>query len=206
MKYKVFIFLLIAFIITSCSRNKSSYIYSKVNNPIYNSDNSAIKNDYLIGIGDVIEIQVYGEKDLSGKYTVNNDGSISIPLAGIIIVNGLTISEVTNIITNEYKNGYLVTPIITVMIKEINSKKIYIFGEINRPGTVQYEENMTILQAILIAGGFTKSADKGKIYITRNVNGVEKRISLSVDNLTKLDDVKFKMLPGDVIYIPETIF
>jgi len=206
MKYKAILILLLLFILASCSRNKTSNIYSKINNPAFIGESNNVTNDYLIGIGDVIEIQVYGESDLSGKFTVHNDGSISIPLIGSVFVNGLTIPDITNTITNKYKNDYLVTPIITVMMKEINSKKIYIFGEITKPGTVQYEENMTVLQAILTAGGFTKNADKGKIYITRNVKGVEKRISLSVDNITKLDDIKFKMIPGDVIYIPETIF
>src|SRR5882672_2412132 len=125
-----------------------------------------------IGVDDVFDVRVYGEPDLTGSYRVANDGTIDFPLAGRLAVSGLRTGEIqTFLITKLRDEGYLKNPQITVTVKERNSQKITVFGQVSKPGQVGYYPNMTIVDAIASAGGFTGIAAKNSVNLRREVAG-----------------------------------
>jgi polysaccharide export outer membrane protein len=104
------------------------------------------------------------------------------------------------------KQGFLKEPQVSVFVKEYNSKKVFVFGEVQKPGTFMYEEEMTIIQAITVAGGFAKSAAKNKVSVTRLEDGIEKRIFLSVEEIGRGKERNFFLMPGDIVFVPESFF
>jgi polysaccharide export outer membrane protein len=169
--------------------------------------NSSIKGaGTTIGVGDTFEVRVYGEQDLSGTYRVSTDGMIIFPLVGKIMVVGLSANTLAEQLTEKLRNGILKDPQVSIFIKEFNSKKVFVFGEVNRPGTFQYDEDMTIIQAVTVAGGFTKGAERNKVSVTRIEDGVEKRVFLSVEEIGRGKEKNFFLKPGDIIYVPESFF
>jgi len=159
-----------------------------------------------LGVGDVFEIRVFMEPELSAVYRVSSDGVINFPLIGKITASGLSAIQLADIIAQKLKDGYLADPQVSIFIKEYNSKKVFIFGEVQRPGTFLYDEDMTIIQAITIAGGFTRNAEKNKVSVTRLDDGIEKRIFLSVENIGRGKEKNFFLKPGDIIFVPESFF
>lgn len=157
-----------------------------------------------LGPGDVFEVRVYGEPDLSGVFRVNQRGLLRFPLVGLVKVEGLTPTEVEDLLRRKLDEGYLRNPQVTVFLKEFNSKKIYVFGEVNRPGTFPYEANMSIIQAITAAGGFSKSAWKNRTNVTRIVNGTERKIQVPVEAIGEGTQKNFLLKPGDIIFVPES--
>lgn len=159
-----------------------------------------------LGSGDVFEVKVYDEGDLSGVYRVSSRGTINFPLVGRLILDGLTSSDAADLIQQRLAEKYIKDPNVNVFIREYHSKKVSIFGEVNKPGTFNYEERMTIIQAISMAGGFTKMASKDGANITRIVDGEEKRYPVPVKSIAQGEAKNFYLEPGDIIYIPETIW
>ena len=151
---------------------------------------------YRIGPEDTLEIRVFGENELSGRYTVSDTGSVSMPLAGDIGVSGCTVAEATENIVSKFKDGYLVDPSITV---EIHSyRPFYIIGEVRTPGRYDYAADMNVLKSVALAGGFTYRANRKNVEIYRNdVTGQKKYQQKMVEA-----DVQ----PGDIIVIKERLF
>jgi polysaccharide export outer membrane protein len=93
-----------------------------------------------------------------------------------------------------------------VLIREYNSKKIFVFGEVQKPGTFPYEENMSIVQAITLAGGFTKIASKNGTQVTRIVEGREQKVRVPVEDIGVGRERNFSLKPGDIVFVPESFF
>jgi protein involved in polysaccharide export with SLBB domain len=91
-------------------------------------------------------------------------------------------------------------------VKEYNSKKVFVFGEVQKPGTFVFEEGMTIVQAVTLAGGFTKSASQNSTSVTRRVNGQEVKVKVSVQDIALGKASNFALEPGDIVYVPESLF
>jgi polysaccharide export outer membrane protein len=159
-----------------------------------------------LGVGDLLEIRVYQENDLSGAFKVSPEGSIDFPLCGRISVASMTSSRAADAITACLKDGFLKNPQVTVMVREYTSKKVFVLGEISKPGTFPYEENMSILQAVLLAGGFTKLSAKNGTSVTRLVNGQETRVRVPVADIEQGREKNFPLQPGDIIFVPESFF
>lgn len=159
-----------------------------------------------IGIGDIFEVKVFGDADLSGIYRVSSDGVINFPLVGKIRADGLSSSALADAIAAKLKDGYLKDPQVSVFVKEYNSKKVFVFGEVQKPGTFPYEDDMTIIQIVTVAGGFTKTAAKNKVSVTRIEDGIEKRVFLSVEDIGRGREKNFFMKPGDIVFVPESFF
>src|SRR6266851_5164578 len=102
--------------------------------------------------------------------------------------------------------GYLKNPQVSVLLRESNSKKVFVFGEVQKPGTFAYDDNMSIIQAITIAGGFTKTAAKNNASVTRLVAGQEKKIRVAVEDIGVGREPNFLLKPGDIIFVPESFF
>lgn len=159
-----------------------------------------------LGPGDMLEVRVFQEAELSGIWRVSSEGNIDFPLCGRVSVLGKTSSEAADAVTQCLQQGFLKRPSVAVLIREYNSKKIYIFGEVSKPGTFPYEENMNVIQAVLQAGGFTKSAAKNSANVTRIIDGQERKIKVAVQDIGVGIEKNFLLQPGDIIFIPESLF
>src|SRR5712692_10840965 len=167
---------------------------------------SSAKSAGALGPGDLIDIKVYQEVDLTGAYRVSIEGTIDFPLCGKVAIAGQTSSRVADMITECLSRGYLKNPQVSVLLRESNSKKVFVFGEVQKPGTFAYDDNMSIIQAITIAGGFTKTAAKNNANVTRLVAGQEKKIRVAVEDIGVGREPNFLLKPGDIVFVPESFF
>lgn len=159
-----------------------------------------------LGTGDLVEIRVFQENDLSGAYRISPEGTIDYPLCGKVSLNGMTSSQAADALTACLQNGFLKSPQVSVLIREYNSKKVFVFGEVQKPGTFPYDENMTIIQAVTLAGGFTKTASKNSLNVTRIVDGQEVKIRIAAQDIGIGREKNFFLRPGDIIFVPESFF
>ncbi|MCI0569123.1 MAG: polysaccharide export protein [Myxococcaceae bacterium] len=159
-----------------------------------------------LGAGDLLEVRVFQEQDLSGAWRVAPDGTIDYPLCGKVSLAGSTSSEAADALTACLKAGYLRRPQVSVLVREFNSKKVFVFGEVQKPGTFPYEESMSIIQAVTLAGGFTKLAAQNGTNVTRIVDGQERKLRVPVADIAAGQTKNFLLLPGDIIYVPESFF
>jgi protein involved in polysaccharide export with SLBB domain len=160
-----------------------------------------------IGVDDVFEVRVFGETDLSGAYRVATDGTIDFPLAGRLDVAGITTTELQRLLVGRLKDGYLKSPQVSVMMKEWNSRKVSVLGQVKNPGPVSYRPNMTIVDAIVSAGGFTATAAKNSVNLRREGGGgkVQTR-TYPVNSITEGHSPNVLVLPGDVLVVDERLF
>lgn len=158
---------------------------------------------YKIGAQDVLNISVWKEPDLTQTVPVSPDGKISMPLLNDVQAAGLTPTELRDHIAEALKK-YVTDPVVTVIVTQINSERVYITGEVTHPGAFPLVPGMTILQALSSAGGFTNFANTKKIYMFRTVNG--KRVDFPFDykdviHGKKLDE-NVVLQAGDTIVVP----
>jgi polysaccharide export outer membrane protein len=162
--------------------------------------------DTTLEIGDTFDVKVYGEADLSGTYRVSVEGTISMPLAGVIKVQGLDQEQAAKRIKERLADGILRDPQVIVTIKELASKKIYIIGQVSKPGTFSYTPLMNVLEAITGAGGFTPLAAKNDTTVTRAEGGQKTIVKVPVEEIGEGKAKNFYLKPGDIINVPERIF
>jgi len=159
--------------------------------------------DYKIGPQDVVRIDVWKEPDISRTIPVRPDGKISVPLLNDVQASGLTAMQLGASL-REGLSKYLNNPQVTVTVTEINSRRVYLTGEVNRPGALPLLPNMTVLQALSSAGGFTQFAKLKSIYIMRTENGKQVKHPFNYKEVVKgnLSEQNILLQPGDVIVIP----
>jgi protein involved in polysaccharide export with SLBB domain len=162
--------------------------------------------DTSLGVGDSFEVRVFGEADLSGVYKVGSEGNITFPLIGILHVEGLDAQNAAKIIADKLRDGILRDPQVTVLIKDQTSKKIYILGQVGKPGTFSYTPSMSVVEAITVAGGFTGLAAKNDTTITRSANGKKEIVRVPVADIGEGRAPNVYLRPGDIISVPERIF
>jgi protein involved in polysaccharide export with SLBB domain len=170
------------------------------------NDSALAPVDNTLGPGDLFEVRVFGEKELSNIYRVSDQGTIEFPLIGTIKVSGKIPPAVANDIGDALKNGYLKNPQVTVFVKEVHSKKVFVFGQVNKPGTFNYELNMSVIQAITLAGGFNPLAAKNDTTVTRQVEGRKTKLRVRVEAIAEGSERNFVLKPGDIIFVPERFF
>jgi len=171
-----------------------------------NAAEGSVSRGSTLGPGDLVEVRVFQEADLSGAYRLSPEGTVDYPLCGKVALGGMTSSQAADELTTCLANGYLRKPQVSVLIREYNSKKIFVFGEVQKPGTFPYEENMSIVQAVTLAGGFTKVASKNSTQVTRAVDGLEKKIRVPVEDIGNGRERNFSLKPGDIVFVPESFF
>jgi len=184
----------------SCAPTASTTGYAHLNGKIQDQ----LKNVGL-GSGDVFEVRVYGEPTLTGLYRVAEDGSIDFPLVGRLEVNDLTSREISEALTERLKAGYLVAPSVSVYVKEYNSRKIFVLGQVNTPGTFPFEVEMNVVEAVALAGGFAPTANHDFVVVTRKVNGEETRIPVPVGLISKGLAANLELQSGDIVYVSDTL-
>jgi polysaccharide export outer membrane protein len=159
--------------------------------------------DAAFGPGDIFDVRVFNEPELTGTYQVGNDGTIAFPLIGRVTIDNKLPTEVEAEIQTRLADGYLRAPQVSVLPKEYRSKKVSVVGQVKQPGTFQYVEGMSIVEAVSKAGGFTPLARKNAVRISRKSNG--KKFIVAVDDIATGKAPNFTLRPGDVIYVPERI-
>jgi len=177
---------------------------SSVARPIVEKDPQAeAVGDYKIGVGDVLNIQVWKEADLSRSVPVRPDGKISFPLLDDMQAAGLTPLELKNILTEKLKQ-YLSGPRVTVLVEEVNSYKVYVMGQVVTQGALVLKSKTDLLQAISLAGGFTTFAKKKEIIIIRNDGKNRARIKVNYERILsgKSPDQNLILEPGDTVVVP----
>jgi polysaccharide biosynthesis/export protein VpsN len=150
---------------------------------------------YRLGPGDRVRVTVFRHVDLSGEFQLDGGGAFAMPLVGEIQGGGLDARQLEAEIEKRLKDGgYLVNP--QVGIEVLNYRPFYIVGEVNNPGSYQYVNGMTVINAVALAGGFTYRADQGDIVINRGGSqGPEVEALLDTE-----------VLPGDIINVTERFF
>jgi polysaccharide biosynthesis/export protein len=157
---------------------------------------------YVIGPEDGLEVTVWKEPTLSGKFPVRPDGMISLSLLGDVQAAGLTPMQLSDRITQMLKK-FIQDPSVSVVVSAVNSQKIYIVGEVAHVGPIAMASGMTPLQAISSAGGLTMYANAKRIYILRNEQGKQQKIPFDYKQALKGDSKQLVPLrPGDTIVVP----
>ena len=163
-----------------------------------------VPDDYQIGAGDILQIAVWKEPEASiAGVVVRPDGKITLPLIKEVSVNGMTPTE-----AEKYIAGRLSELIsgadVTVIVKEIRSKKIYLIGAVKREGPMAYSYRMNVMQALSEAGGLTDYAKRKKIYVLRTEKGKDYRFAVDYDSVLKGEhmEMNIPLLPGDTIVVP----
>lgn len=163
------------------------------------------KRSMTLGPGDVFEVRVYGEEGLSGVYRVGGTGEISFPLVGRIPVEGLSPTQVETIIEQRLGDGYLKHPYVTVFVKNSSSKTISVLGQVKTPGTFPFKPEMTVIEAISLAGGMLESAKANGVIVTREEGGQELGFTVPVRSISEGEVPNFYLKPGDIVFVPKTI-
>src|SRR4051812_16791384 len=157
---------------------------------------------YVIGPSDVVVATVLKEPTLSGTLLVRPDGMISMPLLGDITASGMTPKQLADEIATRLKK-FIQDPNVTVVLSQINSKKIYLIGEVGKVGPVEMTPGMTLLEAISSAGGLSQYANSRKIYILRTEGDTHQRIPVRYKQALKGDNTcNLIVKPGDTIVVP----
>lgn len=159
--------------------------------------------NYVIGAQDVLDINVWKEPNVSRTVPVRPDGKISLPLLNDVQAAGLTPMQLAANITEELKK-YMTDPEVTVIVTQINSQRIYILGEVIRAGAFQLLPNMTVLQALSDAGGFTPFANTKKIYVLRQVNNKQQKFYFNYKDVINGKHIQqnIELKAGDTIVVP----
>jgi polysaccharide export outer membrane protein len=157
---------------------------------------------YVIGPEDVLYVSVWKEPDLTNTLPVRADGMISLPLLNDVQAAGLTPMQLADSITEKLKK-YVSEPHVTVVVTQMNSKRIYITGEVMHPGAMNLLPDMNVLQA-LASAGFTQFANTKGIYVLRTERGTQRKIPVNYKKLVKGEamDQNVTLKPGDTIVVP----
>ncbi len=158
--------------------------------------------EYVIGPQDVLHIAVWKENDLTATLPVRPDGKISLPLLNDVQASGLTPRQLADSVTEKLKK-YIADPRVTVVVTEINSKRIYVTGEVLHAGPMAMLPNMTVLQA-LASSGFSQFANTKNIYVLRIENGKQQKLPVNYRKLVKGAQIEqnYVLQPGDTIIVP----
>jgi len=157
--------------------------------------------DYRLGPEDVIEVFVWKEPELSVSVVIRPDGKISLPLANELEASGKTATELQLEIADKLRR-YVTQPIVNVMVKQINSLKISVLGEVRKPDVYRIKNRITVLDAIAMAGGFTDLARPNRVVVLRITPAGTERIKINVKQLVAdAAGVPFYLQAQDTVYV-----
>jgi polysaccharide export outer membrane protein len=158
---------------------------------------------------DVISVTVYGEDDLTAKTIIDKNGMVMLPLLGQVKLSGLTVKDATTKIQQLYDKDYLVNPQINVIVEQFAARRFSVLGQVQKPGSFDFPQNesVNLLEAIAMAGGYTRLGAPSRVRVRRQENGNEKTINLNAEEMSKDSKKKdFEILPDDIIYVDERTF
>lgn len=150
---------------------------------------------YTLGSGDKVRVTVFGHEDLSGEFEVDGTGNLSLPLIRNVKAEGKTVGQLEQEIIEKLSPDYLINP--SVSVEVLNYRPFYIYGEVTKPGSYPFVNGMTVVNAVAMAGGFTYRARTSSVRIVRAGDPDRKPAEADKDT---------RVLPGDVIEVPERYF
>jgi protein involved in polysaccharide export with SLBB domain len=160
-----------------------------------------------LGPGDVFQLQIVGERELPGEYQVASDGSTNLPYIHNVKVEGLEPNEVEELVRERLIEGKILSnPSVVVMVKEYQSKKITVTGQVQKPGSFPFTTGLSLLQVISASGGLTAIANGNRVNLTRTTKGKSRTVVLSVDAIQEGTSPDIPLQAGDRIYVHERIF
>lgn len=164
---------------------------------------------YTLQPGDLIEIQVFKEEDMTRTLRINGNGSVTFPLVGNVKLAGSTLEEAEGNLARRLTD-YLHNPQVSMLVKEYGNKSVYVLGQVKRPSSIQIppEKPLTVLEAISSVGGFTDIANTSKVRVLRTKNGKQESIDVDVAQITKQGNklLDISLMPGDVVFVPQSMF
>jgi polysaccharide biosynthesis/export protein len=171
--------------------------------PAPSSPASPADTAYKIGPQDVLQIDVWKEPEITRQVPVRPDGKISLPLLNDVQAAGLTPMELASVISDGLKK-YINNPQVTVSVSTINSRRVYVTGEVTKPGAFAMLPNMTVLQALTSAGGFTQFAKIKNIYVLRVEGGRQTKVPFNYKAVVdgKKPEENIELQPGDTVVVP----
>jgi polysaccharide export outer membrane protein len=166
--------------------------------------------NYKLSANDLLDFRVFQEPELDGVIRVSGDGSAIFPLIGSVQVVGKTVNQATEEIKARYRDGYLVYPQVSLTVRTYAQKLFTVLGQVQKPGSYDMKgsDEITLLQAIGMAGGYTKIANPGRVTVKRiEEGGRESVIRLDAKRMARGgDSASFYVKPGDVITVAESLF
>ncbi len=164
----------------------------------------AVEPDFVIGPEDVLGVQVWREQEVSGDVTVRPDGMITLPLIRDVQAAGLKPDELADRIQTALRE-YITDASVTVVVRQMNSRKVFITGEVARPGAYLLASSMTVMQLIALAGGLTEFADARKLSIMRTVDGRPMTFPFDYKDVARgrKPEQNLVLRPGDMVVVPE---
>ncbi|NVB82972.1 MAG: polysaccharide export protein [Kofleriaceae bacterium] len=157
-----------------------------------------------LGPGDKIELVVYaGTRNSTATYVLDSSGEIEVQYIGTIAAAGKTAKHIKDEVQAKLADGYLVDPIVSLSVLEINSRKLAVLGQVLKSGTIKFTPGMTITEAIAQSGGFTPMARKNMVKVTRYVDGKPAIYKIPVEKIADGSRPNFPMMPGDEVFVPE---
>jgi polysaccharide export outer membrane protein len=166
---------------------------------------------YVLQPNDQVAVEVFGEEDLRTNGRLNAEGNLSLPLLGSVRLSGLTLSQAASRVTELYGRDYLVNPKVNVMLVGYAKRRFTVLGQVNRPGSYEMPEGspagVDLLEAIAMAGGYTRIAAPERISIRRqNASGSDQIIKVDAKRLARKGGGSFVVQPGDTVTVAESIF
>ncbi len=167
---------------------------------------NVVSSEYVLRTGDVVQVKVYQEDDLTALSRIGKDGAITMPLLGSLRVANKTVGQAATLIHDRLAKGYLVNPQVTVNVSEFAKRRFTVLGQVQRPGTYDMptDESVTLLQAIAAAGGYTRIGNPHKVTVQRAEGDENKVIHLDAEAMAQDKKQKtFEIRPDDVIVVGE---
>jgi polysaccharide export outer membrane protein len=157
-----------------------------------------------LGPGDKIDIVIFnGSKESRATYTLDGSGELSVQYIGTVNAGGKTTKEIKDEIQARLSDGYLVNPIVSLQVIEINSRKLSVFGQVAKSGSLKFTPGMTITEVIAQSGGFSPMARKNMVKVTRSIDGKKEIYKIPVEMIAEGQRPNFPVMPGDEVFVPE---
>ena len=165
--------------------------------------------DYRLTPNDLLDFRIFQEPDFDAVIRIAGDGTAIFPMIGQVPIAGKTVGEATEMLRQRYMSGYLANPQVNLTVRTYARRIFTMLGQVQKPGTYEIEgnESISLLQAIGMAGGYTRIANPSKVVVKRNEGGVERVYNFNAKKMARSQaDSTFRILPGDVITVAESIF
>jgi polysaccharide export outer membrane protein len=210
---KIILILILALLLFSCSSN-----YKMTSQPetaaarrttFSNNMDPVVVSEYRLGFGDVLEIKFFNNEQFNENVTVRPDGRISLEIVGDIFVAGMTPSQLDSLITITYRE-IVKNPDVTVFVREFSGYQVYVLGQVNKPGGIALQRNMTLLHALAAAEGVTDGGELNSVMLLRR--GAGNQLTAFKFDLTKpfqgssnkITERDIYVQPLDIVYVPKT--
>jgi polysaccharide biosynthesis/export protein len=158
---------------------------------------------YRVGVADELQVSVWREPEISSQVIVRPDGCISLPLLNDLQVVGLSTKQLQDMVTQKLK-PFVTEPQVTIVVRQIHSRKVYLIGQVNKPGSYALNDNKTVLQLLAEAGGLSQFAKAKSIYVVRKEGSRESHLHFNYKKALSATDAgaDIQLVPGDMIVVP----